>query len=115
VIINHIVKPYQKLKRLHLPRQQEPDMKTLMGRLREEEDRLDQELEDSHGEFDKMKVVFEMKIQLYGRYLNKQEGLTELDRLMLLNKNGACHTCYLLLCMKKIIQSLVNLQSVSIG
>jgi hypothetical protein len=33
-----------------------------------------------------MKAVFEKKIQLYKRYLKKQEGLTELDRLMLSNK-----------------------------
>jgi hypothetical protein len=56
-------------------------MRTQMDRLKEEEGRLNQELEDSHGEFDKMKIFFEKKIQLYGRYLNKQEGLTELDRL----------------------------------
>ena len=61
-------------------------MRTLMDKLKMEERTLDQELEDSHGEFDKMKVVFEKKIQLYGRYLNKQEGLTELDRLMLSNE-----------------------------
>jgi hypothetical protein len=65
-----------------MPRQKEPDMKTLMGSLKEEEDRLNQELEDSHGEFDKMKVVFEKKINLYKCYLQKQEGLIELDRLM---------------------------------
>ena len=50
-----------------------------------EEDRLNQEQEDSHGEYEKMKLVFEKKIDLYKLYL-KKEGLTELDRLRLENK-----------------------------
>jgi DNA polymerase elongation subunit (family B) len=56
-----------------------------MEGLQAEEDRLDQELEDSHGEYEKMKTVFERRIQLYKRFL-KKEGLTELDRLRLENK-----------------------------
>jgi hypothetical protein len=34
-------------------------LRTLMDRLKVEEDRLDQEQEDSHGEYEKMKAVFE--------------------------------------------------------
>jgi len=33
-----------------------------------------------------MKLVFEKKIQLYKRYLKKEEGLSELERLTLSNK-----------------------------
>jgi hypothetical protein len=69
-------------------------MRALMDKLKTEEVTLDQELEDSHGEFDKMKMVFEKKIQLYGRYLNKQEGLTDVDRLMLSNKKEWSMTHY---------------------
>ncbi|MGB8643398.1 MAG: hypothetical protein WCD28_14050 [Nitrososphaeraceae archaeon] len=47
------------------------------------EDRIDQELEDSHGEYAKMKA-FEKQIPLYKCYL-KKEGLAELDRLTLEN------------------------------
>jgi hypothetical protein len=57
-----------------------------MKGLQAEEDRLDKELEDSHGEYEKMKIVFERRIQLYKWYL-KKEDLTELDRLRLENKN----------------------------
>ena len=60
-------------------------MKTLMERLQVEEDRLDQEQKDSGGEYEKMKLVFEKKVDLYKRFL-KKEGLTELDRLRLENK-----------------------------
>lgn len=56
-----------------------------MEGLQAEEDRLDQELEDSHGEYEKMKTVFERRIQLYKRSLRKKD-LTELDRLRLENK-----------------------------
>ncbi len=60
-------------------------MKTLMERLQVEEDKLDQEQEDSHGDYEKMKVAFEKRIDLYKRFL-KEESLTELDRLRLENK-----------------------------
>jgi hypothetical protein len=43
-----------------------------MESLQAEEDRLDQELEDSHGEYEKMKTVFERRIQLYIRSLRKK-------------------------------------------
>jgi len=49
-----------------------------------EEDKLNQELEESHGNYEIMKVIFE-RIDLFNRFL-KKEGLTDLDRLMLENK-----------------------------
>jgi hypothetical protein len=60
-------------------------MRTLIDILKVEEDRLDQELEDGHGEYDKMKTVFEKRIQLYKRFL-QIDSLTELDILKLSNK-----------------------------
>lgn len=60
-------------------------MKTLMERLQSEEDKLNLELEESHGDYEKMKVVFEKRIDLYKRFL-KEESLTEVDRLRLENK-----------------------------
>ena len=86
-------------------------MSKLIDRLKEEEDRLDQELEDSHGEYKKMKAGFEKKIQLYKRYLKKQEGLTELDRLMLSNKKEWSMSHYRSLCMTNLPINLVNLQN----
>jgi hypothetical protein len=35
-----------------------------MDKLKVEDDKLNQELEDSHGDFDKMKLVFEKRIEL---------------------------------------------------
>jgi hypothetical protein len=49
-----------------------------------EEDKLNQELEESRGNYEIMKVIFE-RIDLFNRFL-KKEGLTDLDRLMLENK-----------------------------
>jgi hypothetical protein len=57
----------------------------LMNKLKVEDDKLNQELEESHGDFDKMKLVFEKRIDLFNRFL-KKEGLTDLDKLMLENK-----------------------------
>jgi DNA polymerase elongation subunit (family B) len=75
-------------------------MRSLMERLREEDDRLDQELEDSHGTYEKVKAVFEKLIQLYTRYL-KKEDLTEIDRLKLENKKEWTMSHLLLLTMKE--------------
>jgi hypothetical protein len=50
-----------------------------------EEDKLDLELEESEGDYEKMKLALEKKIDLYKRFL-KKDGLTELDRLRLENK-----------------------------
>jgi hypothetical protein len=49
-------------------------MPTLMDSLKAEEDRLDQEQENTHGEYEKMKAVFEIRIDLYKLFL-KKEGL----------------------------------------
>ena len=54
-------------------------MKTLMERLQIEEDRLDQEQKDSGGEYEKMKLVFEKKIDLYKRFLKKEGLLSWID------------------------------------
>jgi hypothetical protein len=56
-----------------------------MKRLKAEEDRLNLEQENSNGECEKMKAVFEKRIQLYLEFL-AEDDLTELDRLMLSNK-----------------------------
>jgi hypothetical protein len=60
-------------------------MCTLMASLKAEEDKLNQELEESHGNYEIMKVVFENRIDLYKQFL-KEESPTELDRLRLENK-----------------------------
>lgn len=46
-------------------------------------DRL--QVEESHGDYEKMRLIFEKRIDLYKRFL-KEESLTELDRLRLENK-----------------------------
>jgi hypothetical protein len=61
-------------------------MSTLMDSLKNEEDILDREQEESHGEYGKLKLVFEKRNNLYKRFL-KKEGLAELDRLRLENKS----------------------------
>lgn len=60
-------------------------MCTLMNSMKIEEDKLDLELEESEGDYEKMKLALEKKIDLYKRFL-KKDGLTELDRLRLENK-----------------------------
>ena len=47
-------------------------------KLQVEDDKLNQELEESHGHFDKMKLVFDKRIDLYHRFL-KEDNLNELD------------------------------------
>jgi hypothetical protein len=53
-------------------------MSTLMDKLKVEEDKLNLELEESHGNYEIMKVVFEKRLDLFSRFL-KQESLTNLD------------------------------------
>ncbi len=60
-------------------------MRTLMDKLKVEEDKLNQELEESHGDYEKMKAGFEKRIDLYKQFL-KEESVTELNRLRLENK-----------------------------
>jgi hypothetical protein len=64
-----------------------------------EDEKLNVELEESHDDFDKMKVVFEKRIELYNRYL-KQDDLTDrIDRLTLENKKEwtMCHLLNLII------------------
>jgi hypothetical protein len=60
-------------------------MKTVMDRLQVEDDKLNLELEESHGDYEKMRLIFEKRIDLYKRFL-RAESLTELDRFRLENK-----------------------------
>ena len=60
-------------------------MKTMMDRLQVEDDKLNLELEESHGDYENMRSIFEKRIDLYKCFL-KEESLTELDRLRLENK-----------------------------
>jgi hypothetical protein len=64
-------------------------MTTLMNRLREEEDKLNLELEESHGNYEIMKVVFEKRIDLFNRFLKE-----EIDLGWKINVSGICHTYY---------------------
>ena len=61
-------------------------MCTLMDRLKVEDERLNVELEDSHGDFNKMKIVLEKRIKLYNRFLNGDNLTDRIDRLTLENK-----------------------------
>jgi hypothetical protein len=45
----------------------------LMDELKAEEDKLNLEQEDAHGDNKKMKIVFLKKIQLYKRFLNEDD------------------------------------------
>jgi hypothetical protein len=56
-----------------------------MKTLRIQEDKLNLEQENSNGDYIKMKIVFQKRIQLYNRYLT-QVDLTELERLILSNR-----------------------------
>ncbi len=62
-------------------------MHTLMDSIRKETDKMDQQLEGIHGEFDKTKAVLEKKIALYSRYENS-DRLTKMDRLEVQNKKN---------------------------
>jgi hypothetical protein len=62
-----------------------PTSSSLMKTLRVQEDRSNLEQENSNGEFQKIKSVFEKRIKLYLRYL-AEDDLTELERLMLSNE-----------------------------
>ncbi len=54
----------------------------MIDKLNVQDDKLNQELENSHGDADKMKLAFEKRSDLYKQFL-KEETLTELDRLRL--------------------------------
>lgn len=67
-------------------------MSRLMDKMKMEDEKLDLELEESHGDPNKMKVALERKINLYNRVL-KESGLDDLERLRLENKRewALCH------------------------
>lgn len=58
-----------------------------MDNIRKETDKLDQELEEAHGEFGKTKTVLEKKIALCNRYENS-DRLTRMNRLEVQNKKN---------------------------
>ena len=67
-------------------------MRKLMDKLKMEDEKLNLELEESHGDPNKMKIALERKINLYKRFL-KENDLGDLDRLSLENKRewALCH------------------------
>ena len=52
--------------------------KKLRYRFQAEQDRLDLEQENSNGDYEKMKAVFEKKIALYSRYLT-EDDITDVE------------------------------------
>jgi hypothetical protein len=75
-------------------------MSKLMDKVKMEDEKLDLELEESHGDPNKMKVTLERKINLYSRVL-KESDLGDLERLSLENKRewALCH--HLIIAMGK--------------
>lgn len=73
-------------------------MRRLMDKLKLEDGKLNVELEESHGDQNKMKVALEKKINLYNCFL-KENGLSDLDRLSLENKRewALCHNLILIM------------------
>jgi hypothetical protein len=73
-------------------------MRKLMDELEMKDEKLNLELEESHGDPNKMKVALEKKINLYIRFL-KEDDLSDLDRLRLENKRewALCHHLILIL------------------
>ena len=73
-------------------------MRNLKDKWKVEEENLNLELEESHGDPNKMKVALEKKINLYIRFL-KEDDLSDLDRLRLENKRewALCHHLILIL------------------
>jgi len=60
---------------------------TLVDYIGKETGKLDHELEEAHGEFDKTKASLEKKIAFYNRYENS-DGLTIMYRLEAQNKKN---------------------------
>jgi len=77
----------------------------LIDKLKLEDDKLNQELEDSHGDFDRMKLVFEKRIELYKRYL-KEDNLSDMDKLTLTNKKEWMMSHLLNLIIEKELRSI---------
>lgn len=77
----------------------------MIDKLKLEDDKLNQELEDSHGDFDRMKLVFEKRIELYKRYL-KEDNLSDMDKLTLTNKKEWMMSHLLNLIIEKELRSI---------
>jgi hypothetical protein len=75
-------------------------MQNLKDKLKVEEENLDIELEESHGDPNKMKVALEKKINLYIRFL-KKDDLSDLGRLRLENKKEWALCQHLILILEK--------------
>jgi hypothetical protein len=75
-------------------------MQNLKDKLKVEEENLNIELEESHGDPNKMKVALEKKINLYIRFL-KEDDLSDLDRLSLENKKEWALCQHLILILEK--------------
>jgi hypothetical protein len=75
-------------------------MQNLKDKLKVEEENLNIELEESHGDPNKMKVALETKINLYIRFL-KEDDLSDLDRLSLENKKEWALCQHLILILEK--------------
>jgi hypothetical protein len=75
-------------------------MQNLKDKLKVEEENLNTELEESHGDPNKMKVALEKKINLYIRFL-KKDDLSDRDRLRLENKKEWALCQHLILILEK--------------
>ena len=73
-------------------------MRRSMDKLKMEDGKLNVELEESHGDPNKMKVALEKKINLYNCFL-KGDDLSDLDRVSLENKRewALCHNLILIM------------------
>lgn len=72
----------------------------LKEKLKREDDKLNQELEESYGDFDKIKLVFEKRIELYNRFL-KEDTFSDMDMLTLTNKKEWTMSHFLNLIIEK--------------
>ncbi|MGH9975975.1 MAG: hypothetical protein ACRD8Z_09100 [Nitrososphaeraceae archaeon] len=72
--------------------------KMMIDKLKIEDDKLNQELEDSHGDPNRIQVALEKRINLHKRFF-KQDDLSNLDRTSLkIIENGAlCHLLILII------------------
>jgi hypothetical protein len=70
----------------------------VIDKLKFEDDKLNQELEDSHRDPNRMKVALEKEINLYKRFL-KQDDLSDLNRISLKIKRewALCHPLILIM------------------
>jgi type III secretory pathway component EscU len=67
--------------------------KMMIDKLKIEDDKINQELEDSHGDPNRMKVALEKRINLYKRFF-KQDDLSNLDRISLKIKENGLYAAF---------------------